>query len=116
MNHNIQAQFDRKVELLLEDTRLFVFDRTVMDAALDFIIGLRLERLIDHLRLAFLRDRQTREMMIIEARLANRRDARTFRQFTQWRQNIVSRFLGVSGMNADDRENVRILFRELDRS
>ena len=54
--------------------------------------------------------------MIIEPGLADRRDAPTFRQLTQRGDDIIPRLFRVIGMNADDRENIRILFRELDRA
>ena len=54
--------------------------------------------------------------MIIETGLADRHDPRTFRQLTQRRDDIIRRFFRVSRMNADDRENIRIFFRQLDRA
>ncbi len=54
--------------------------------------------------------------MIIQPGLADRRDARTFRQLAQRGDDIIPRLFRVIGMNADDRENIRILFRELDRA
>ena len=45
-----------------------------------------------------------------------RDDARTFRQFAQRRDHIVSGFFGIRRMNADYRINVRILFGQIDRA
>ena len=54
--------------------------------------------------------------MIIQPRLADRDDPRTLRQLAQRRDHILARLLSVVGMNADDREDVRIFFRQLDRA
>ena len=54
--------------------------------------------------------------MIIQPGLTDRRDPPTFRQLTQRGDDIIPRLFRVIGMNADDRENIRILFRELDRA
>ena len=54
--------------------------------------------------------------MIIETGLADRDNARTFRQFAQRIDHIFRRLFRIGGMNADDREHVRIFFRQFDRA
>jgi hypothetical protein len=55
-------------------------------------------------------------MVIIQAGLANRHDARVLRQLAQRRDHVVLRLLNVARMNANRRINSRILFREFDRT
>ena len=82
----------------------------------DFFFGRVLQRLREYLRLALLRQFQTRQSMIIETGFTDRDNARAFRQFAQRSDHIVRRFLRVGGMNADDRKHVRIFFRQFDRA
>ena len=54
--------------------------------------------------------------MIIQTRFANRNYARTFRQFAQRRYDVVPRFPDIRWMNPDDREDILMSFRDLDRA
>ncbi len=54
--------------------------------------------------------------MIIQTRFANRNYARTLRQLAQRRYDVVPRFPDIRWMNPDDREDIRISFRDLDRA
>ena len=117
MNDDVQLQLDREIELLLKQARLFALERAVVDFALDFVVRLRLERARDHLRLALLRNCRTRQIMIVEPGLADGGDPRgLFASSRNGVDDIVARLFRVVGMNADDRENIRIFFREFDRA
>ena len=44
MNHDVQFQLDREIELLLKQARLFALERAVVDAAFDLVVRFGLER------------------------------------------------------------------------
>ena len=50
MNDDIQSEFDREIELLLEQAGLFRFVGAVVDLGLDLFFGRSLERLDENLR------------------------------------------------------------------
>jgi hypothetical protein len=52
-------------------------------------------------------------MMIIKTGLADRHDARTFRQLSQRRNDVLSGLCGIGRMNADYGVDARILLGKL---
>ena len=106
MDHHVQLQLHGEIELLLKQTRLLAFQRAVVEATFDFLLRLRLERLRYDLHLAFARDRRAWQIMVIQSRLADRRDARTLRQLTKRRDDVVARFLGIVRVHPDHREDI----------
>jgi len=55
-------------------------------------------------------------MMIIKTGLADRYDARTFRQLTQWRNDVLPGLGGIGRMNADYGVDARIFLGKLYRA
>ena len=82
MNHDVEPKLDCQIELLLEQTRLFRFVRAVANLRFDFFIGLTSQS-SHNLHLLFPGYFFTRQVMIIQAGLANSHDARVLRQFAQ---------------------------------
>src|SRR5438876_2079174 len=113
MDYCIEPQLDGEVELLLKQTRLFRFVSAIANLCFDFFIGLSPQRGHD-LDLLFLRYFFTRQMVIIESRLADGYHARVLCQFTQRRHHIFLRLFNVSGMNANGRVNGWIFFGKID--
>ena len=92
MNDNVQPQLRGEIELLFKQTGLFRFVGAVVNVGLDLFLGRGLERLGKNLRhLAFLRQLNARERMIIEAGFANRHDARISCELAQWRDDVLAR-------------------------
>src|SRR5947207_1029550 len=56
MNDNVQPQLDSQIELLLKQTGLFAFQRSVVDLAFDFLLRFALQRARKNLRFALARD------------------------------------------------------------
>ena len=110
-----KPQLDREIELLLEEARLFTLERAIVQSALDLVVGFGLQGARNNGRLALAGEGRARQVMIIQAGLADGRDPRIFRQLAQRRDDIVARLFGVGRMNADDGKNIRIFFRQLDR-
>ena len=115
MDHHVEPQFHRQVELLLKQTHLFRFVCAVANLRFDFFIGLSSQCGHD-LDLLFLRYFFTRQMVIIETCLADGYDARALCQFAQRRDHIVLSFFNVSRVNADHREDGRVFSCKLDRA
>src|SRR4029077_8884437 len=88
----------------------------IFDAGVDLFFGLTLQCIGEDLHFLVLRCRDTRQRMIIQTRFANRNYARTLRQFAQRRYDVVPRFPDIRWMNPDDREDIRISLRDLDRA
>src|SRR5438552_9916316 len=116
MNYDIELELDREIELLLKQYRLLRFISAVFDAGVDLFFRLTLQCIGEDLHFLVLRCRDTRQRMIIQTCLANRNHARTLRQLAQRRYDVVSGFLDIRWVNPDDREDIRISFRDLDRA
>ena len=114
INPTLKAMLDREIELLFKKAGLFRFVGAVMNTGFDLIFGRSLECFGKNLRLAFLRYLDARQTMVIQTSFTKRDHARTFRQFSQRRYHIFFGLLRVSGMNTDDREDIRVFFGKID--
>src|SRR6266566_4071834 len=75
VNDDIKSKLDCQIQLLLEQTRLFRFVRTVANLRFDFFIGLASQS-SHNLHLLFPGYSFTRQMMVVQAGFANRHNPR----------------------------------------
>ena len=78
MNHHIEPQLHRQIELLLKQTRLARFVGAIVNTRFDFFLGFALQRPREHLHFLLLGCFHARQMMIIKPRFAQRDDSRIF--------------------------------------
>ncbi len=91
MNDDVQPELHGEIELLLEQTGLFRFVGAIVDFRFHLLVGRGLKRLDENLRcLAFLRQLNAGKRVIIEAGLADRHDARAFRQLAQRCNHVLA--------------------------
>src|SRR6266699_5611121 len=99
VNDDIESKLDCQIQLLLEQTRLFRFVRTVANLRFDFFIGLTSQS-THNLHLLFPGYSFTRQVMVVQAGFANGHDSRVLCKFAQRRNDVVLRLVNLTWMNA----------------
>ena len=93
MNHDIEAELDCEIELLLEEAGLSRLVGAIVDPGLDFLLRLALQCAREDLHVFALRGFGARQAMVIKAGFSDRDDARAPRELAQRRHDVLRRFV-----------------------
>ena len=115
MDDHIETKLNRQIELFLKKIGLFRFVGAIFNAGFQLFFSSTLQG-AEHLHIFLFRCFDARQMVIIKTGLADRHDARAFRQLTQRRNDVLPGLCGIGRMNADYGVDARIFFGKLYRA